>query len=88
MARSRGAVRATGGTARRLGIRHGQTAYPVLRKMRGLWALAIKDTSGLSLDLETLWAGERPSSTDDQGPRRTEFCPLGSLGHKVLGIRT
>lgn len=29
MVRSRGAARGTGGTARRLGVRHGHTAYPV-----------------------------------------------------------
>lgn len=85
LARSLGAVRGTGGTARRLRVRPGPESLPSPQNMRGFCALANKDNWGLSLDLGTFWAGKRPSSTGDQsgqGPRRTEFCPLVSLGHK------
>lgn len=66
-----------------------QKANFALRNMKGLCALVNKDIWGLSSDLGTLWAGQRPNSRDDQsgqGPKRIEFCPLGNLGHKDMAL--
>lgn len=66
-----------------------QKANFTLRNMRGTLHFGQQRYLGSRLDLGTLWAGQKPSSRDDQsgqGPKKIEFCPLGSLGLKDMAL--
>lgn len=91
LARSRGGVRGTGGTAGGPEVRQGPDGLPRPQKRQRTLLWPAKGSRRLGLDLGPLWAGERPSSTGDQRrrrPVRPVSSPLGSSELRDLATRT